>query len=116
MGRQICTWILHTINEGCIHRLASCYISARHEYLVIVAVCFLWKDQYTKLSTIQKKAGQKALVQSYAGYSMVAQNPILDTVIYGRPPFVTLVLPPLDSETGWTGELWAKTKFLILEN
>ena len=30
--------------------------------------------------------------------------------------YVTLRLPPLDSEMGWTGELWSKTKFLILEN
>ena len=25
---------------------------------------------------------------------------------------VTLRLPPLDSETGWTGELWSKTNLL----
>ena len=30
--------------------------------------------------------------------------------------FVTLVLPPLDSEMGWTGELWSNSVFLILEN
>ena len=24
--------------------------------------------------------------------------------------------PPANSATGWTGELWSKTKFLILEN
>ena len=29
---------------------------------------------------------------------------------------VTLVLPPLDSETGWTGELWSKTYLLIWQN
>ena len=35
-----------------------------------------------------------------------------------RPPSssVTLRVQPLNSETGWTGELWLKTKFLILEN
>ena len=33
-----------------------------------------------------------------------------------RPTSVTLRGPPLDSEMGWTGELWSKTKFLILEN
>ena len=32
------------------------------------------------------------------------------------PPSVTLRGPPLISEMGWTGELWSKTKFLILEN
>ena len=32
------------------------------------------------------------------------------------PVYVTLRVPPLDSEMGWTGELWSKTKFLILEN
>ena len=30
--------------------------------------------------------------------------------------YVTLRGPPLISEMGWTGELWSKTKFLILEN
>ena len=29
---------------------------------------------------------------------------------------VTLVLPPLDSETGWTGELWSKTNLLNWQN
>ena len=44
-------------------------------------------------------------------------NPILDKRIFVlRPCSVTLVLPPLDSEMGWTGELWSKTKFIILEN
>ena len=34
-------------------------------------------------------------------------NPILDTRISVRPPpSVTLRGPPLDSEMGWTGELW----------
>ena len=33
-----------------------------------------------------------------------------------RAPSVTLVLPPLDSETGWIGELWSNTNLLkILE-
>ena len=40
-----------------------------------------------------------------------------DFCSFVRPDFsVTLVLPPLDSEMGWTGELWSKTKFQILEN
>ena len=30
--------------------------------------------------------------------------------------FVTLVLPPLDSETGWTGELWSNTNLLNWQN
>ena len=29
---------------------------------------------------------------------------------------VTLVLPPLNSETGWTGELWSKTNLLNWQN
>jgi hypothetical protein len=33
-----------------------------------------------------------------------------------RPSYVTLRLPPLDSETGWTGELWSNRVLLILEN
>ena len=45
--------------------------------------------------------------------------PILDTRISVRSfvrPFVTLRGPPLDSETGWTGELWSNPVLLILEN
>ena len=30
-----------------------------------------------------------------------------------RPSSVTLTVPPLDSEMGWTGELWSKTKSYI---
>ena len=33
-----------------------------------------------------------------------------------RPSSVTLVLPPMKSETGWTGELWSNRVLLILEN
>ena len=41
----------------------------------------------------------------------------LDTRISVRPPSsVTLRGPPLDSETGWTGELWSNRVLLILEN
>ena len=29
--------------------------------------------------------------------------------------YVTLRLPPLDSETGWTEELWSKKQSLLLE-
>ena len=44
-------------------------------------------------------------------------HPILDTRISRLcSEFVTPVLPPLDSETGWTGELWSKTNLLILQN
>ena len=47
----------------------------------------------------------------------VRSHPILDTRIsFIHPSSITLRLPPLDSEMGWTGELWSKTKFLILEN
>ena len=49
-------------------------------------------------------------------------NPILDTRISVCPSVwtlsfsVTLRLPPLDSETGWTGELWSNTNLLIQQN
>ena len=44
--------------------------------------------------------------------------PKLDTRIsFVRPSSsVMLVLPPLKSETGWTGELWSNHVLLILEN
>ena len=50
-------------------------------------------------------------------YLKYHSNPILDTRIsFVRPDSVTLVLPPLDSEIGYTGELWSNREFLILEN
>ena len=61
----------------------------------------------------------RPLITSYK----MAWYPILDTRISFvlRPSSfvrssVRLRGPPLDSEMGWTGELWSKTKFLILEN
>ena len=51
----------------------------------------------------------------------VCEHPKLDTRIsfvrsFVRPSCVTLRGPPLDSETGWTGELWSNPVLLILEN
>ena len=47
-------------------------------------------------------------------------HPKLDTRIsFVRPSVrssVTLRIPPLKSETGWTGELWLNRVLLILEN
>ena len=51
--------------------------------------------------------------------SFIAIYPKLDTRISVRPSVcscVTLRVPPLDSETGWTGELWSNPVLLILEN
>ena len=51
--------------------------------------------------------------------TIIRMNPKLDTRIsffFVRLFSVTLVLPPLDSETGWTGELWSNRNLLILEN
>ena len=43
-------------------------------------------------------------------------NTILDPRIsvcsFVFPVFVTLRLPPLDSETGWAGDFWSKTKLV----
>ena len=44
--------------------------------------------------------------------AFILYNPKLDTRISFVRSSVTLVLPPLDSETGWTGELWSKTNLL----
>ena len=43
-------------------------------------------------------------------------NAILDTRISVLCPSVMLTVPPLDSETGWTGELWSKTNILKWQN
>ena len=50
-------------------------------------------------------------------WMLLIDYPILDTRIsFVRSSSVRLTVPPLDSEIGWTGELWSKTKLLILEN
>ena len=36
--------------------------------------------------------------------------------MYSDRSSVMLVLPPLKSETGWTGELWSNHVLIILEN
>ena len=64
----------------------------------------------------------KIIQKSIQGVQQVAEPayPILDTRIFVFPtsvfpsvsPFDRLRLPPLDSETGWTGELWLKTNLL----
>ena len=50
---------------------------------------------------------------------IVMVNPKLDTRISVRPSSVRPSRsgdPPLDSETGWTGELWSKTNLLNWQN
>ena len=57
------------------------------------------------------------IFQVITGTTKELHNPILDTRISVRPSsFVTLRGPPLDSETGWTGELWSKTNLLNWQN
>ena len=48
--------------------------------------------------------------------NVIHVNPKLDKRISFVRPYVTLVLPPRKSETGWTGELWSNRVLLILEN
>ena len=56
---------------------------------------------------------------SFNLHRILPDHPILDTRISVRSSVracVTLRVPPLDSETGWTGELWSNPVLLILEN
>ena len=67
---------------------------------------------FTSLSSSSIGPGECSLALSLA-------YPILDTRISVRlcvRTCVTLRPPPLDSETGWTGELWSNPVLLILEN
>ena len=51
--------------------------------------------------------------------SCIKSNRHNDFCLFNRPDFfffVALRVPPLDSEMGWTGELWSNSVFLILEN
>ena len=48
---------------------------------------------------------------SFDNLDNITGYPILNTRISVRPS-VTLRLPPLDSERGWTGGLWSNTNLL----
>ena len=83
-------------------------------------------------SVQQKKGGIPPAIRQLSQLSSASSfdvwihgivNPKLDTRISVRSficSFVrssfTLVLPPLDSKTGWTEELWSNRVLLILEN
>ena len=88
-----------------------------------VIIClFLKREKKIKVNKVQRKLNYIYLnikklclnvnVHRYKSY-IRHEDFRLSSV---RSSFVTLRPPPLDSETGWTGELWSKTKFLILEN
>ena len=70
---------------------------------------FLESPSFSKISILKKfQLGDfLALDQNYH-YKLY--NPVLDTRSYGLCLSITLRPPSLDSETGWTGELWLKTK------
>ena len=65
-------------------------------------------------------AKSKSILKNQLAYVSLLHSagayPILDTRISGLRPCVTLRVPPLDSETGWTGELWSKTNLLNWQN
>ena len=62
----------------------------------------------------------KVFFKTALAFNLSCQNnnyPKLDTRIsFVRSSFVTLRVPPLKSETCWTGELWPNRVLLILEN
>ena len=70
---------------------------------------FLESPSFSKKSILRKfQLGDFfALDQNYY-YKLY--NPILDTRSSGLCLSIMLRPPSLDSETGWTGELWPKTK------
>ena len=81
--------------------------------------CPLTCPQCSRISWGSLFSRHRAL--SGSGNDLERYFPILDTRIsFVRPSpppsSVTLVLPPLKSETGWTGELWLNCVLLILEN
>ena len=77
-----------------------------------------WKKKYGELLCKNKKLKQQGQESAriHKEIKIENNNPILDTRISSVRPCVTLIPPPLDSETGWTGELWSNPVLLILEN
>ena len=70
--------------------------------------------QYTIYRYSQSKGcGQMTLRASYIRKGKYCSAPAATTT---TPPPSRSGDPPLDSETGWTGELWSNHVFLILEN
>ena len=85
---------------------------------LIVKHSFKWS--YFELGDCTKGVVQKVVVQIGRCVIGVARDIEQEQGFpsFVRPSFysVTLRVPPMNSEMGWTGELWSKTKFLILEN
>ena len=72
------------------------------DYGLVIYYHQLKQTEVARLDQIQYKAGKLAYIRHEDFF---------------RPSYsVTLVLPPLISEMGWTGELWSNCVLLILEN
>ena len=74
-------------------------------YIVLCLIRF-WLDIWLQVT---KQDVTRSTCQSYIRKGKYRPAP-------AAPVYVTLRLPPLDSEMGCTGELCSKTKLLILEN
>ena len=73
------------------------------------------KTQKNKLGQNLKTQMVTVVIMTVVTVPVIVRYPILDTRI-SFSFSVTLRVPPHDSETGWTGELWSDPVLLILEN
>ena len=65
---------------------------------------------------LPKNTVQEVLDLILGSKEILIDHPKLGTRISVRPSSVMLRVPSLDSETGWTEELWMNRVILILEN
>ena len=100
-----------------------------HNYKWNITLCKLWGcPDLTLVWLVIKKSIRKLMLTLSSMYPpkhlqltrpKIAHYSILDTRISSvRSPYssVTLRVTPLDSETGWTGELWLNRVLLILKD
>ena len=76
---------------------------------IAIKTCF-WSGLLFTLSRIKTKLQQNVVFFLTSNIKKDKYRPATTTTPVAL--YVTLRLPPLDSDTGWTGELWSKTNLL----
>ena len=106
----------YCISVGCVFNFSlNCFLflsfsyphlflpSSRHDHTSILPLCLLQGNYKQRRLSVSVSSRTTILNQTQGFPSSVCM-------------YVTLRVPPLDSETGRTGELWSKTNLLNWQN
>ena len=88
-----------------------CYFQCRYNYLSLIVFCIYL---FHLNGFCDKKHKEPYIKHKDFRFLSVLQPSVLHPSVLH--PFITLRVPPLKSETGWTGELWSKTYLLNWQN